>query len=315
LDIPLGSGDIKRKPRYRSLSTRVVASSFAHPKRLGLVVSRHCYHRRIMNVVLVHGILGFSREAGVDYYREVADHFREKSLRVLAPTLDPTRGIALRGTQLRDQITAAFNSGALDGSLPTHLIAHSMGGLDSRFMLSPANPDRIAAPIRSLTTISTPHQGSPIADLLDHPDELIPFPHLPFGGVANPLETALKKLGISLDGLRNLTSDYCQHVFNPTYINAPQVSYYSVAGSGRTTFPPTAALLLLFHQYIAARTGEANDGLVTTTSAQWGAFDPNTWPTDHAEEIGYNLENLLIPPSFPYLAKYDQMLANIVNRV
>ncbi len=268
-----------------------------------------------MNIVLVHGILGFTREAGVDYFRGVAEQFREKALRVLVPALDPTHGIALRGTQLRDQITAAFNAGTLDRSLPTHLIAHSMGGLDSRFMLSPANPDRIAVPIRSLTTISTPHQGSPIADLLDHPADLIPFPHLPFSGVANPLEAALKKLGISLDGLRNLTSEYCQRVFNPTYVNAPQVSYYSVAGSGRTTFPQTAALLFLFHQYITARTGEANDGLVTTTSAQWGTFEGNFWSTDHAEEIGYDLDNLLIPPGFPYLAKYDQLLANIARLV
>jgi triacylglycerol lipase len=42
-----------------------------------------------------------------------------------------------------------------------YLIAHSMGGLDSRFMLSPANLDHLAAHVASLTTISTPHHGSP----------------------------------------------------------------------------------------------------------------------------------------------------------
>ena len=40
-----------------------------------------------------------------------------------------------------------------------------MGGLDSRFILSPANPDNIANLITTLTTIGTPHQGSPLADL------------------------------------------------------------------------------------------------------------------------------------------------------
>src|SRR5579864_8546979 len=113
-----------------------------------------------MSVVLVHGILGFSHEAGIDYFRGVAEHFREKGHRVVAPTLDPTQGIAFRGTQLRDQILAAFNAGSLDHAQPTHVIAHSMGGLDTRFMLSPTNPDRINVPVRSLTTISTPHQGS-----------------------------------------------------------------------------------------------------------------------------------------------------------
>jgi len=263
-----------------------------------------------MNIVLVHGILGFSRIAGIDYFRGVAEHFREKGQLVLSPTLDPTNGIAVRGTQLRDQIMAAFADGTLDRTLPTHIIAHSMGGLDSRFMLSPANPDRIGIRIHSLTTVGTPHQGSPIADLVDHPADLFPFPHLPFSGVPDLLQPALAKLGISLEGLRDLTSEYCQRVFNPKYVNDPNVAYFSVAGSGRPDFPPTAALFLLFHQYLSARTGEANDGLVTTTSAQWGAFDPNTWPGDHADEVGHDLDNLLAPPAFPYLARYDQLLAN-----
>lgn len=264
-----------------------------------------------MNVILVHGILGFSRIAGIDYFRGVAEHFREKGHKVLVPTLDPTRGIEFRGTQLKDQITAAFNAGALDRTLPTDIIAHSMGGLDSRFMLSPANPARITMPIRSLTTISTPHQGTLIADLVDAPSELIPFPHLPFGLKMDPLDAVLGKLGISREGMRELKTEYCQQVFNAKYVNSPDVRYFSAAGAGRTSFPATAALFFLFGQYLAARTGDSNDGLVTTTSSQWGTFDPNCWPGDHAEEIGYNLDNLIVPPAFSYLAKYDQLLSRV----
>jgi len=264
-----------------------------------------------MNIVLVHGILGFSRAAGVDYFRGVADHFRQQGHRVVAPTLDPTHGIAYRGAQLRDQIAAALNSGALDPAQFTHIMAHSMGGLDSRWTLSPANPGRIGVRIRSLTTIGTPHEGTPIADLLDRPADLAPFPHLPFGAADKLLEEALNRLGISLDGLGDLTTQYCLQVFNPTYLDNPDVAYYSVAGRGRTRFPPTSAPLLLFHHYIAAHTGDANDGLVAATSAQWGTFDPNLWDVDHTEEVGYNLDNLLSPPDFPYLDKYDALLANV----
>jgi triacylglycerol lipase len=266
-----------------------------------------------MNIVLVHGILGFSRIAGVEYFRGIAEHFREQGHLVVAPTLDPTQGIAYRGAQLRDQITAALNSGALNPAQLTHIMAHSMGGLDSRWMLSPANPAHIGVPIRSLTTIGTPHRGSPIADLLDHPGDLAPFPHLPFGGANNLLGAALNKLGISLNGLRDLTTQNCQQVFNPTYSDNPNVAYYSVAGGGRSGFPPTCAAFLLFHQYIAAQTGEANDGLVAAGSAPWGAFDPNLWPGDHGEEVGWNLDDLLKQPSFPYVAKYDVLLANVAQ--
>jgi len=259
-----------------------------------------------MNIVLVHGILGFREKFGIEYFRGVAEHFTAKGHKVLVPVLDPTRGIAYRGGQLRDQIDAAFTGGALDQGQKTHIIAHSMGGLDSRWMLSPVNPDRIRIPIRSLTTVSTPHLGSPIADLIDAPEKLAPFGQLPFGPHANPLQPALDALGISLDGLRDLTTAYCTG-FSATYTDDPEVAYFSVAGAGRHSFLPTCALLLLFHKYIAALTGQPNDGLVTVPSARWGHFDTRTWPADHADEVGTNLDTLR-SSSFPWLAKYDLIL-------
>jgi hypothetical protein len=96
-----------------------------------------------------------------------------------------------------------------------------------------------------------------------------------------------------------------------TYVDNPAVAYFSVAGAGRSEFPETCGTFLLFHKYISALTGEANDGLVAVSSAKWGTFDPNTWPYDHAEEVGNNLDNLLLPPAFPWLAKYDQIVANV----
>ncbi|HTS64410.1 MAG TPA: hypothetical protein VMH28_20445 [Candidatus Acidoferrales bacterium] len=263
-----------------------------------------------MNIVLAHGILGFRVKFGIEYFRGVAEHLREKGFKVIAPVVDPTGGIELRSGQLRDQIAAALAAGDLDAGEETHIIAHSMGGLDSRWMLSPANPDRIRTRIRSLTTVSTPHLGSPIADLADTPERLSAFGHLPFGLGGNVLEPALNALGISLDGLRNLTTALCEE-FSARCVNEPATAYFSAAGGGRKGFPATAAVLLLFHQYISALTGQPNDGLVTVASAQWGTFDANTWPADHADEIGHNIDNLLVPPGFPYLAKYDQIVSNV----
>jgi triacylglycerol lipase len=263
-----------------------------------------------MNIILVHGILGFSSIGKIDYFRGVADHFREKGLLTLAPQLDPTQGIAFRGDQLQDQIQAAFTSRTLDPTQKTHIIAHSMGGLDSRYMLSPANPKPIQVNIRSLSTVGTPHLGSPIADIVDNPALLSPFPGLPFGTPLQSLEPMLNALGISENGLRDLRTGSCQ-AFSAQYVDNPTVSYFSYAGSGRQNFPETAAAFLLFHKYISSSTGQPNDGLVTVSSARWGAFDPNTWPSDHADEVGYNLDNLLLPPAFPYLAKYDQIVSNV----
>jgi triacylglycerol lipase len=263
-----------------------------------------------MNIVLVHGILGFRQKFGVEYFRGVAEHFRSRGFAVLVPQLDPTRGIEFRGNQLCEQINDGFEGGLLDRAQKTHIIAHSMGGLDSRYLLSPESGKKLVAPARSLTTISTPHQGSPIADLIDKPLDLRPFPHLPFSRAGNPLEFALNELGISLDGLRDLTTS-SSRAFSAEYTDNPLVSYLSVAGSGRLGFAPTASTLLLFHHYIFASTGKPNDGLVTVDSASWGRLDPATWPADHAEEVGYNLDNLILPPTFPYLANFDRIVANV----
>lgn len=140
--------------------------------------------------------------------------------------------------------------------------------------------------------------------------ELQPFPGLPFKSAYNPLELVLNELGISLDGLRDLTTVSAQ-AFSAKYTNNPAVAYFSVAGSGRTGVLPTASIFLLFHHYIIAKTGKLNDGLVTVDSAKWATFDPVTWAADHAEEVGYNLDNLIAPPAFPYLAKFDRIVANV----
>lgn len=265
-----------------------------------------------MNIVLVHGILGFREKCGIEYFRGVAEHLTEKGFKVSVPQLNPTQGIKFRAGQLQDQINQALAKGLLDPTLKTHIIAHSMGGLDSRWMLSPANPNRIRAAIRSLTTVSTPHRGSPVADLIDCPEKLSAFGRLPFGLIANPLQPVLNALGISLNGMRDLTTKSCQD-FNATCADNDAVAYFSVAGSGRAGFPETAAVFLLSHRYISALTNQPNDGMVTVQSAQWGTFDPTTWPADHAEEVGHNIDSLLLPPAFPWLAKYDQIVSKIID--
>src|SRR5204863_998767 len=72
----------------------------------------------------------------------------------------PTSSIELRARQLRAQILLSLRAqGCPKGRVI--IIAHSMGGLDARYMISRLRmADRVAA----LITVSTPHRGSPYAD-------------------------------------------------------------------------------------------------------------------------------------------------------
>jgi hypothetical protein len=81
-----------------------------------------------MNIVLVHGILGFSHLdaplAPVDYFAGVAEHLRARfaNAAVVAPTLDPTAGISARSEQLRQAISSALQQGQLRAGEPIHII-------------------------------------------------------------------------------------------------------------------------------------------------------------------------------------------------
>jgi triacylglycerol lipase len=263
-----------------------------------------------MNIVLVHGILGFRNlvELGpiglIPYFRDVAEHCEARGHRVLAVELDKTAGVAKRAVQLGDQIAAALGAGGpLDPAQKTHIIAHSMGGLDSRYLLSPANPTPNNLAIRSLTTIGTPHFGSPIADAVDDP-------HTP-QDVKDAIGAVLAKFEVSLDGLRDLRTDRCR-VFSETHPDRPGVDYSCIAGIGRPGFIKTWILFVPLHKFISSHTHEDNDGLVTRSSSRWGT-SVGEWPADHVDEIGYNLP--IIPPVFAHLPKYDEILARLAGLV
>lgn len=213
-----------------------------------------------MNLVLAHGYLGFRKFLGFEYFRGVKQNLETNfDVRVLVTQVDPDQGIETRGEQLRRQILIALGhlppqtdderviANALDPTHATHIIGHSMGGLDSRFILSPANPDNIASHIVSLTMISTPHRGSPIADwfaakLLRKGFSLWDW------WIESRLRPALNILGISLQGLHDLTSTHAIS-FNEKYVDHPLVRYFSIAGTGRASGRPTANILYPGYEY------------------------------------------------------------------
>ncbi len=275
-----------------------------------------------MNIVLAHGILGFRQLAGIEYFKGVKNYLETNAaVKVLATQVDPDQGIAVRGEQLRRQILVALGelppgtedekgiANSLDPSQKTHIIGHSMGGVDGRFILSPANPDHIASRLASLTTISTPHRGSPIADLIAAKldgQRLWPWNWW----LERKLRQIITGLGVSLDGLHDLTTSGAAN-FNRTYVDHPQVRYFSAAGAGRTNERPTAKILYPAYKYIKEKKREDNDGLVAIASAKWGEFDARLWPADHADEIGHDLDHLGKSGRFDHLARFGELMERL----
>ena len=267
-----------------------------------------------MNIVLVHGILGFGRIGPVDYFNGVADHLRKRfGASVFAPALNPTAGTKTRSIMLRQSIQDALSGKILDAAQPVHIIAHSMGGLDARRLISESPFIKVGGsvvPVKSLATIGTPHRGSPVADVValkfvPQPALLVPV----FEAAKAALGDVANHFGISLEGLNDLTSAAAIE-FNKEVRDHKDVNYFSFAGEGRSGLLHTSGFFVPYHAFMRLATGEANDGVVSVSSAKWAGFDPKLWPCDHADEIGHNLDGPLQPPDQATLDRY----AGIVER-
>jgi triacylglycerol lipase len=239
-------------------------------------------------IVLVHGIFGFDqltlgRVRVADYFRAIPDALREAGWVVpKPPQLNPAGSIAQRALDLRWYLENEKNAEVY--GKPVHLVAHSMGGLDCRYMISKLG---MASRVLSLTTIGTPHHGSPIADLVVAATDPV-------------LNRFVEHLGINIQGIRDLTTDACTR-FNAEVLDSPNVRYFSVAGqfSPPRILDKPISILGLSHDIIRDREG-ANDGLVSVKSATFGQRRENwtflgTWEGNHFRLINWGANMIPSP--------------------
>jgi hypothetical protein len=78
----------------------------------------------------------------------------------------PTASLPTRAARVAEVIDAT----AQRGGAPLHLIGHSSGGLDVRLLTAPGvglptalDVERLAARVRTVVTVATPHHGTPLA--------------------------------------------------------------------------------------------------------------------------------------------------------
>jgi triacylglycerol lipase len=218
-------------------------------------------------LVLVHGLFGFDQlRLGpwvlVDYFNGIPAALRAAGNRVLLARVSPTSSIAERAAQLK----AFIDQQAPDE--PIHLVGHSMGGLDSRYLITRLG---MAPRVLSLTTLGTPHRGCPFAD----------WALGRFGRLVCPM---LDQLHIRRQAFDDLTVACCKK-FNDETPDMPGVRYFSVAGHHRLRWSTPAWRLTA--PIVTAAEG-ANDGIVSLASARWGeACD--VWEADHMGLVNWPL--------------------------
>jgi triacylglycerol lipase len=185
-------------------------------------------------------------------------------------------GVETRADQLRDNILQIIEKEEVE---KVNIIAHSMGGLDARHMLFKYRySDRLHECIASLTTVSTPHEGSPFADWgTDNLPHVIPI---------------AQKLGLCLNGFCDLRTDRCLGFNNnPEVINfekscEKKIKFQTYAGNQK--FWGVFDALKLSYYIIEKKEGD-NDGLVSVKSAKWRDryFRDMLDRCDHLNELGW----------------------------
>jgi triacylglycerol lipase len=205
------------------------------------------------SLVLLHGFLGFSHLGPIEYFRGVKEALLPMRIMPFIPELPGAGTIAERAETLARYL---FRSDKQAFSL----VGHSMGGLDGRYLIAHLDPDRR---VKSLTTVATPHRGSPLAQWMLESRGTIPGWVRRFG----------------LPGLRELTPETRAAMPIPDREDVNYASYASVRPDDELPF---------WLRHYACVIPEANDGMVPVSSAQWGTFRGMV-RADHIELLGWSL--------------------------
>jgi triacylglycerol lipase len=214
---------------------------------------------------------------------------------VIVTRVHPTGGIELRARQLKEMIQRSLKNIGKNGERFV-LIAHSMGGLDARYMIAKLGmADQVAA----LLTITTPHRGSPYADwCIKNLGEKL-------GGLR-----LMKMIGLDVQAISDLTTASCRK-FNREIKNVDGVQYFSISAARERKHIP--AFALLSHKIIEDAEGD-NDALVSVKSSTWGQH-LGVWQADHFHCVNHRFKISIKPPLGSVAPLYLAAIDRVVSRM
>ncbi|KAJ2724404.1 hypothetical protein GGI07_002005 [Coemansia sp. Benny D115] len=212
-------------------------------------------------VVLCHGLYGFDVRGPeklpilqVHYWRGVREALEKIGAKVVVAKVPGTGGVRERAHQLDSLLESRL------ASQQVNILGHSMGGLDARYLITHINPKRYS--VASLTTVCTPHRGSPFMDWCRD--------YLSLGYRVDPDQL-----------IRDFASVWKPQGGNPMGDNG-------TTGGAAMTDVPDAVLRERIDDVI--RQAMAHNGGVSTNTSDNGAIDPSDV---RLREFAHFLTNLL----------------------
>ncbi len=210
-------------------------------------------------ILFVHG-MGFRDSNVINYWGRIPSVFENDGNKVFYGYQDSNGTIEDNALVLKKRIEKIINETNTD---KLNVIAHSKGGLDMRYAISSLGMGKYIA---SLTTVSTPHNGSKTID------KIMKLPKWTVKLVGKCSDIWLGMLG---DKKPNAYKVFCSfstefaESFNNSNPDDPEVYYQSYAFVMKNSF--SDIFMTIPHSIIYHIEGE-NDGLLTPASVQWGDF-------------------------------------------
>ena len=211
-------------------------------------------------ILMVHGIF-FRDWKNFNYWGRIPGELNRHGAFVSYSNHQSSASVEQCAAEIKTSILKLVKETGCD---KVNLIAHSKGGLDCRYAISCLN---MAPYVASLTTINTPHFGCHyVCRILDRISPKFAT------AIGKKYESLFLFLGDDnpdfLSGLKDLTDRECKRL-NKQMKDAPGVLYQSTGsqlGSRKSAMFP----LNLGYTIIKLMGGGDNDGLVPTSSMEWG---------------------------------------------
>ncbi len=225
-------------------------------------------------VVLVHGTAAKNFRF-YKAFRHISGDIREAGVTVYVLGHDGIGSIENNAAQIKREIETILEK---EHAEKVNLIAHSKGGLDSRYMISKLD---MGTKVASLTTLSTPHYGSKMCTkLLKMPKWLAKI--IVFWG--NLFYKIFGDEHPDLLTLADELTDYSLQRFNEEVKNDENVYYQSFSSDigNRKNF-----IMYLPHKFSVYCEKTPTDGIISVESSKWGDFRGNIDDFDHLEMVGF----------------------------
>lgn len=230
-------------------------------------------------VVLIHGATeqGSRLKIGFldfgPYFRKIKEFYSHTGTDVRVVEMGTDGSIGERAAILKNYLETEMRGKMVN------VVAHSLGGLDARYAVSVLGVNQIA----SITTIGTPHHGSPLADWAVKQTRR-----------KRPWYWIFRVLGYNMERrkfLPELTTSYMRDIFNRKVLNRSDVRYFSVRTRAAFRDGSMSYMLWFTSRWLESErhplSASGHDGLVPYDSQKWGQ-EVATLNLDHLAQINHH---------------------------